>query len=183
MSVLSDTTLNPLLLQSELSVKQEEAEWEVNEINNPSSRPKNLGLNPALNSPLATQSSTSNVTTTIISSSSFVEPNLSKAFATAANIPVSLNGSISSSSLNQLASGPGKRVYSRLYNGLLNPYPEVDFFQAFHHTYANSGLLGIAITVTPEFASMVPRVLASQLDKISRTHTRGGITESQLRPA
>ncbi|KAI8456409.1 mitochondrial processing peptidase [Phakopsora pachyrhizi] len=79
------------------------------------------------------------------------------------------------------ASGPGKGVYSRLYNGLLNPYPEVDFFQAFHHTYANSGLLGIAITVTPEFASMVPRVLASQLDKISRTHTRGGITELKSR--
>ncbi|CAH7666341.1 hypothetical protein PPACK8108_LOCUS692 [Phakopsora pachyrhizi] len=33
MSVLSDTTLNPLLLQSELSVEQEAAEWEVNEIN------------------------------------------------------------------------------------------------------------------------------------------------------
>ncbi|CAH7685539.1 Metalloenzyme, LuxS/M16 peptidase-like protein [Phakopsora pachyrhizi] len=33
MSVLSDTTLNPLLLQSELLVKQEAAEWEANEIN------------------------------------------------------------------------------------------------------------------------------------------------------
>ncbi|KAI8461622.1 Metalloenzyme, LuxS/M16 peptidase-like protein, partial [Phakopsora pachyrhizi] len=315
MSVLSDTTLNPLLLQSELLVKQEAAEWEVNEINKkpeymipdfvhkiaypnntiglplicPSDRiwsitpeilweycklfyrpdkivvagvgvenddflrhtkryfgkfrsvqpPQSLGLNPALNSPLVPQSSASNFTTTITSSSSSVKPNLSKAFATAANVCVSLNGSISSSSLNQLVSprpvyrggelrlpdstesnlahvyvgfeapsvhnydlyaiacvhimlgggssflagGPGKVVYSRLYTGILNPHPEVDFCQAFHHNYANSGLFGIAIAVTPEFASMVPQILASQLDKISRAHTRGGITESQLRQA
>ncbi|KAI8455969.1 Metalloenzyme, LuxS/M16 peptidase-like protein [Phakopsora pachyrhizi] len=171
MSVLSDTTLNPLLLQSELLVKQEAAEWEANEINKKpeyiipelleeiaypnntlrlpmiclSDRiwsitpeilpdrivvarvgvehddflrhtkryfgklrsvqpPQNLGLNPALNIPLAPQSSTSNVTTTITSSSSSVKPNLSKAFATAANVPVSLNGSISSLSLDQLVS-------------------------------------------------------------------------------
>ncbi|KAI8454883.1 mitochondrial-processing peptidase subunit alpha [Phakopsora pachyrhizi] len=315
MSVLSDTTLNPLLLQSELSVEQEAAEWEVNEINKkpeymipellheiaypnntlglplicPSDRiwtitpeilweyrklfyrpdrivvagvgvehddflrhteryfgkfrsvqpPQNLGLNPALNSPSAPQSSTSNVTTTVTSSSSSVKPNLSKAFATAANVPVSLDGSISSSSLDQLVSprpvyrggelrlpdstesnlahvyvgfeapsvhdddlyaiacvhimlgggssfsagGPGKGMYSRLYTGVLNPHPEVDFCQAFHHTYADSGLFGIAIAVTPEFASMVPQILASQLDEISRAHTRGGITESQLRRA
>ncbi|KAI8456040.1 mitochondrial-processing peptidase subunit alpha [Phakopsora pachyrhizi] len=295
MSVLSDTTLNTMLLQSELLVKQEAAEWEVNEINkkpeymNPellhkisypnntlhlpliclsnriwsitpeilwesdriivsgvgvehddflrhtkryfgkfrSVQPiQNLGLNPALNIPLAPQSSTSNVTTTITFSSSSVKPNISKAFATAASVPVSLNGSISSLSLDQLVSpqlvyrggelrlpgstesnlahvyvgfeapsihnddlyaivygGPGKGVYSRLYTGVLNPHSEVDFCQAFHHTYTNSSLFGIAIAVTPELASMVPQILASQLDKISRAHTRGGITESQLRRA
>ncbi|KAI8455797.1 mitochondrial-processing peptidase subunit alpha [Phakopsora pachyrhizi] len=198
--------------------------------------PQNLGLNPALNIPLAPQSSTSNFTTTITSSSSSVKPNLSKAFATAANVPVSLNGSISSLSLDQLVSpqtvyrggelrlpcstesnlahvyvefeapsirnddlyaiacvhimlgggssflagGPGKGVYSRLYTGVLNPHPEVDFCQAFRHTYAISGLFGIAIAVTPEFASMVTQILTSQLDKISRAHTRGGITESTI---
>ncbi|EFP90864.1 uncharacterized protein PGTG_17063 [Puccinia graminis f. sp. tritici CRL 75-36-700-3] len=81
------------------------------------------------------------------------------------------------------AGGPGKGMYSRLYTNVLNPHPEVDFCQAFHHTYADAGLFGIAMAVAPEFASHVPQIIASQLDLISRDQSRGGITEAQLRRA
>jgi len=81
------------------------------------------------------------------------------------------------------AGGPGKGMYSRLYTNVLNPHPEVDFCQAFHHTYADAGLFGIAIAVAPEFANRVPQIIATQLDLISREQSRGGITEAQLRRA
>ncbi|WAQ93088.1 hypothetical protein PtA15_18A145 [Puccinia triticina] len=81
------------------------------------------------------------------------------------------------------AGGPGKGMYSRLYTNVLNPHPEVDFCQAFHHTYADAGLFGIAMAVAPEFANHVPQIIASQLDLISRDQSRGGITEAQLRRA
>ncbi|KAI8449194.1 mitochondrial processing peptidase [Phakopsora pachyrhizi] len=250
MSVLSDTTLNPLLLQSELPVEQEAAEWRVNEINKkpeymiPKLLHKIAYPNNTLGLPLICPGKRIwSITPEILWEyrKLFYRPDrivvAGIRLATAANIPVSLNGSISSSSLDQLVSpqpvyrggelrlpdltesnlahvyvgfeapsvhnddlyaiacvhimlgggysflagGPGKGVYSRLYTGVLNPHPEVDFCQAFHHTYPNSGLFAIAIAVAPELASMVPQILASQLDKISRAHTRGGITESQLR--
>ncbi|POW11950.1 hypothetical protein PSHT_08247, partial [Puccinia striiformis] len=81
------------------------------------------------------------------------------------------------------AGGPGKGMYSRLYTNVLNPHPEVDFCQAFHHTYSDAGLFGIAIAVQPEFANQVPQIIATQLDLISRDQNRGGITEAQLRRA
>ncbi|MBW0578474.1 hypothetical protein O181_118189 [Austropuccinia psidii MF-1] len=81
------------------------------------------------------------------------------------------------------AGGPGKGMYSRLYTNVLNPHPEVDFCQAFHHTYADTGLFGIAMAVLPEFVNKVPQIIATQLDLISREHFNGGITESQLRRA
>lgn len=81
------------------------------------------------------------------------------------------------------AGGPGKGMYSRLYTNVLNPHPEVDFCQAFHHTYVDAGLFGIAIAVAPEFANQAPQIIATQLDLISRDQSRGGITEAQLRRA
>lgn len=81
------------------------------------------------------------------------------------------------------AGGPGKGMYSRLYTGVLNPHPEVDFCQAFHHSYSDAGLFGIAMAVVPEFASKVPQIVASQLDSISRPSARGGLTEGQLNRA
>ncbi|KAG0147862.1 hypothetical protein CROQUDRAFT_655655 [Cronartium quercuum f. sp. fusiforme G11] len=78
------------------------------------------------------------------------------------------------------AGGPGKGMYSRLYTGVLNPHPEVDFCQAFHHSYSDSGLFGIAMSVLPEFVGKVPQIIASQLDSISRPNLRGGLNEEQL---
>lgn len=80
------------------------------------------------------------------------------------------------------AGGPGKGMYSRLYTGVLNQHYDVDYCQAFHHCYKDTGLFGMAISVAPEFISKVPQVLAAQLDSVTR-QVRGGIGESELKRA
>lgn len=80
------------------------------------------------------------------------------------------------------AGGPGKGMYSRLYTGVLNQHYDVDYCQAFHHCYQDTGLFGMAISVTPEFVGRVPQIVAAQLDSVTR-QVRGGIGENELRRA
>lgn len=82
------------------------------------------------------------------------------------------------------AGGPGKGMYSRLYTRVLNPHPEVDFCQAFHHSYSDSGLFGIGMTVIPEFIQYVPEIIAQQLNLISKKiNNRNGINQNELNRA
>ncbi|KAH9824034.1 mitochondrial processing peptidase [Melampsora americana] len=84
------------------------------------------------------------------------------------------------------AGGPGKGMYSRLYTRVLNPHPEVDFCQAFHHSYSDSGLFGIGMSVLPEFVQNVPNLISTQLNLISKKmeiHHRNGINQNELNRA
>ncbi|EGG11482.1 mitochondrial processing peptidase [Melampsora larici-populina 98AG31] len=87
------------------------------------------------------------------------------------------------------AGGPGKGMYSRLYTRVLNPHPEVDFCQAFHHSYSDSGLFGIGMSVVPEFVDYVPEIIGEQLNLISKPmigsqrNQRNGINQNELNRA
>ncbi|AAS51295.1 ACR069Cp [Eremothecium gossypii ATCC 10895] len=61
------------------------------------------------------------------------------------------------------AGGPGKGMYSRLYTNVLNKYHFVDNCMAFHHSYSDSGLFGISISVYPNAARYMAPIIAEEL--------------------
>lgn len=78
------------------------------------------------------------------------------------------------------AGGPGKGMYSRLYN-VLNRHHSVDFCSAFLHSYADSALFGIAASCDPSFNGLIGNVIANQLELCCGSGLRGGgITLSEL---
>jgi processing peptidase subunit alpha len=78
------------------------------------------------------------------------------------------------------AGGPGKGMYSRLYTNVLNQYHAVDYCAAFHHCYADSGLFGIAASVSPSFNGSIGNLIATQLELCTSPHLRGAITTAEL---
>lgn len=80
------------------------------------------------------------------------------------------------------AGGPGKGMYSRLYTRVLNQHWKVDFCAAFNHSYFDSGLFGMGIAVTPDYAREAPRIIAQQLDSLNRAPAFG-LNEEELRRA
>lgn len=80
------------------------------------------------------------------------------------------------------AGGPGKGMYSRLYTRVLNQHWKVDFCAAFNHSYLDSGLFGMGIAVTPDYAREAPRIIAQQLDSLSKGAPMG-LSEDELRRA
>lgn len=81
------------------------------------------------------------------------------------------------------AGGPGKGMYSRLYTRVLNQHWKVDFCAAFNHSYLDSGLFGMGIAVSPDYAREAPRIIAQQLDTLTHPPNAGGLNEEELRRA
>ena len=50
------------------------------------------------------------------------------------------------------AGGPGKGMFSRLYTKVLNKYPFVENCMSFNHSYIDSGIFGITLSLVPEAA-------------------------------
>ncbi|KAG8835136.1 Mitochondrial-processing peptidase subunit alpha [Serendipita sp. 400] len=60
--------------------------------------------------------------------------------------------------------GPGKGMYTRLYTHVLNHYHTIDHCASFHHIYADTSLLGLFASFTPdESMRKVLAILAHQL--------------------
>lgn len=84
------------------------------------------------------------------------------------------------------AGGPGKGMYSRLYN-VLNTQHAVDYIAAFLHSYNDSALFGIAAACEPRFTPQIASVIAQQLELCTGAgggrHTltgSGGVTRAEL---
>ncbi|CAK7564467.1 MAG: Mitochondrial-processing peptidase subunit alpha [Sporothrix epigloea] len=61
------------------------------------------------------------------------------------------------------AGGPGKGMYSRLYTNVLNQHGWVESCIAFNHSYADSGLFGIAASCYPGRTAMMLEVMCREL--------------------
>lgn len=61
------------------------------------------------------------------------------------------------------AGGPGKGMYSRLYTNVLNQYGWVESCVAFNHSYADSGLFGIAATCYPGRTDKMLEIMCREL--------------------
>lgn len=73
-------------------------------------------------------------------------------------------------------------MYTRLYTSVLNRYHSVDFCQAFHHCYVDSGLFGISAAVYPKFAPRIAEVIAQQLHSLTGP-MRGGLEAIEVNRA
>ena len=72
------------------------------------------------------------------------------------------------------AGGPGKGMYSRLYTNVLNQHGWVESCMAYNHSYADSGLFGIAASCDPRRVADMLDVMCIQLrDLTSTTGFRG----------
>ncbi|KAL1897103.1 Mitochondrial-processing peptidase subunit alpha [Sporothrix stenoceras] len=65
------------------------------------------------------------------------------------------------------AGGPGKGMYSRLYTNVLNQYGWVESCIAFNHSYADSGLFGIAASCYPGRTAQMLEVMCRELRSLS----------------
>lgn len=87
------------------------------------------------------------------------------------------------------AGGPGKGMYTRLYN-VLNTHHSVDFCSSFLHSYNDSALFGIAAACEHWFVPQMGHVIAQQLEHCcgtgggrrsdSRFGTAGSLTNAEL---
>jgi processing peptidase subunit alpha len=75
--------------------------------------------------------------------------------------------------------GPGKGMYSRLNQNVLNRNYWVDLCQSFHEVFNDSGLFGIRMAVEPGQASRAATILCGQLHALTGP-MMAGITEEQL---
>ncbi|KAK1667191.1 hypothetical protein QYE76_055350 [Lolium multiflorum] len=75
------------------------------------------------------------------------------------------------------AGGPGKGMHSRLYLRILNHYHQIESFSAFNSIYNHSGLFGILVTTSPDFASKAVDLAAGELLEIA---TPGNVTQEEL---
>nr|NP_595859.2 putative MPP complex alpha subunit Mas2 [Schizosaccharomyces pombe]O94745.2 RecName: Full=Probable mitochondrial-processing peptidase subunit alpha; AltName: Full=Alpha-MPP; AltName: Full=Inactive zinc metalloprotease alpha; Flags: Precursor [Schizosaccharomyces pombe 972h-]CAA22672.2 mitochondrial processing peptidase(MPP) complex alpha subunit Mas2 (predicted) [Schizosaccharomyces pombe] len=61
------------------------------------------------------------------------------------------------------AGGPGKGMYSRLYLNVLNQYPWVETCMAFNHSYTDSGLFGMFVTILDDAAHLAAPLIIREL--------------------
>lgn len=73
-------------------------------------------------------------------------------------------------------------MYTRLYTSVLNRYHAIDFCQAFHHCYVDTGLFGISAAVYPAFAPRIAEIIAQQLHSLTGP-MRGGLEEKEVQRA
>ena len=78
--------------------------------------------------------------------------------------------------------GPGKGMYSRLNQNVLNRHHWVDICQSFHDVFNDSGLFGIRMAVEPNHASRAATIMCGQLHALTGD-MMAGVTEEQLRRA
>lgn len=65
------------------------------------------------------------------------------------------------------AGGPGKGMYSRLYTNVLNQHAWVESCVAFNHSYADSGLFGIAASCFPGRTAKMLEVMCRELRSLT----------------
>ncbi|EFX02329.1 mitochondrial processing peptidase alpha [Grosmannia clavigera kw1407] len=65
------------------------------------------------------------------------------------------------------AGGPGKGMYSRLYTNVLNQHAWVESCVAFNHSYADSGLFGIAASCYPGRTAKMLEVMCRELRSLA----------------
>ncbi|KAF3908592.1 hypothetical protein ABW21_db0209621 [Orbilia brochopaga] len=75
------------------------------------------------------------------------------------------------------AGGPGKGMYSRLYTNVLNQYGWIESCAAFHHSYQDSGIFGIAASCLQDASSALVDVM---LREMANTFTASGYNALQL---
>ena len=75
--------------------------------------------------------------------------------------------------------GPGKGMYSRLNQNVLNRHHWVDQCQSFHDVFTDSGLFGIRVAVMPDQASRAATIMCAQLHALTGS-MMAGVTEEQL---
>jgi processing peptidase subunit alpha len=68
-------------------------------------------------------------------------------------------------------------MYSRLYTSVLNKHHNVDFCAAFHHCYSDSGLFGLSIAVTHEYAPRAAAIIGAQLASLTQP---GSVNEREI---
>ncbi|KAF3910757.1 hypothetical protein ABW20_dc0100312 [Dactylellina cionopaga] len=61
------------------------------------------------------------------------------------------------------AGGPGKGMYSRLYTNVLNQYGWIESCVAFHHSYKDSGMFGIAASCIQEASKALPEIVLREM--------------------
>ncbi|KAI5964178.1 MAS2 [Candida pseudojiufengensis] len=82
------------------------------------------------------------------------------------------------------AGGPGKGMFSRLYTQVLNKYPFVENCMCFNHSYLDSGLFGITLSLVPEASHVSSQIISHELSKLLEYNERqGGIKEIELKRA
>ncbi|EPS44534.1 hypothetical protein H072_1459 [Dactylellina haptotyla CBS 200.50] len=75
------------------------------------------------------------------------------------------------------AGGPGKGMYSRLYTNVLNQYGWIESCVAFHHSYHDSGMFGIAASCVQEASGALPDII---LREMANTFTSSGYNSLQI---
>lgn len=78
--------------------------------------------------------------------------------------------------------GPGKGMFSRLHQNVLNRHHWVDLCQSLHQCYGDSGVFGIHAAVFPDYAPKIAEVVAGQLHALTGP-MMGGVNDEQLRRA
>ncbi|KAG5030120.1 hypothetical protein JHK87_013634 [Glycine soja] len=75
------------------------------------------------------------------------------------------------------AGGPGKGMYSRLYQNVLNEYPQVHEISAFNNIYNDTGIFGIQVTTGSDFVSKAIDIAANEILAVA---TPGQVDQVQL---
>lgn len=82
------------------------------------------------------------------------------------------------------AGGPGKGMFSRLYTKVLNKYPFVENCMSFNHSYIDSGIFGITLSLVPEAAHVSSQIIAHELSQLLVTEeSQGGMNAKEVKRA
>ncbi|ERT01234.1 mitochondrial processing peptidase [Sporothrix schenckii 1099-18] len=81
------------------------------------------------------------------------------------------------------AGGPGKGMYSRLYTNVLNQYGWVESCIAFNHSYADSGLFGIAASCYPGRTAQMLEVMCRELRSLSLDNGFSALGQAEVNRA
>lgn len=81
------------------------------------------------------------------------------------------------------AGGPGKGMFSRLFTRVLNQHAFVENCLAFNHSYIDSGIFGITVSVLPEYGQYMPDIICREFVELLDTQSKNGITEQELQRA
>ncbi|CAK7273516.1 Mitochondrial-processing peptidase subunit alpha [Sporothrix epigloea] len=81
------------------------------------------------------------------------------------------------------AGGPGKGMYSRLYTNVLNQHGWVESCIAFNHSYADSGLFGIAASCYPGRTAMMLEVMCRELRALTLPNGFSALGQAEVNRA
>ncbi|CAK7203917.1 Mitochondrial-processing peptidase subunit alpha [Sporothrix eucalyptigena] len=81
------------------------------------------------------------------------------------------------------AGGPGKGMYSRLYTNVLNQHGWVESCIAFNHSYADSGLFGIAASCYPGRTAKMLEVMCRELRALTLDNGFSALGQAEVNRA